>query len=232
MIHGKSVTLVIPAHNEEEGLPCVLGAVPGCVDEVVVVDNCSTDNTAEVARVFGCTVVYQPEKGYGSAYMAGFAAVRTDLVTTADADGTYPVNMIPDLAKVLLEDDLHFISARRRPDDHAGTVNSTLRFAGNFILSAATVVLFQRMILDSQSGMWIFRRDILDGITLTSRGMALSEELKIRAWTKPGLRCREVDIPFSYSERMGKPKLNLWRDGTRNLLFLLALRFGIPMTKA
>lgn len=232
MVQGRSVTLVIPAHNEEEGLPCVLGAVPECVDEVVVVDNCSTDNTADVARGFGCTVVHQPEKGYGSAYMAGFAAVRTDLVTTADADGTYPVNMIPELVQVLLNDDLHFISARRRPDDHAGTLNSTLRFAGNFVLSAATVFLFQRMILDSQSGMWVFRRDVLDGITLTSRGMAMSEEFKIRAWTKPGLRCREVNIPFSYSERMGKPKLNLWRDGARNLLFLFALRFGIPMTRA
>jgi glycosyltransferase involved in cell wall biosynthesis len=232
MILDRTVTLVIPAHNEQEGLPCVLRAVPDCVDEVVVVDNCSTDNTAQVARGFGCTVVYQPEKGYGSAYMAGFAAVRTDLVTTADADGTYPVNLIPDLARVLLSDDLHFISARRRPDDHAGTLNSTLRFAGNFVLSAATIVLFQRTILDSQSGMWVFRRDILDSINLTSRGMALSEEFKIKAWTAPGLRCREVNIPFSYSERMGKPKLNLWRDGVRNLLFLFALRFGIPMTRA
>lgn len=232
MIQGKTLSLVIPAHNEEEGLPCVLRAVPDCVDEVVVVDNCSTDNTAEVARGFGCTVVYQPEKGYGSAYMAGFAAAGTDLVTTADADGTYPVHMIPDLAGILLKDDLDFISARRRPDDHANTLNSTLRFAGNFVLSAATVLLFQRMILDSQSGMWCFKREILDGITLTSRGMAMSEEFKIKAWTKRGLRCRELDIPFSYSERMGKPKLNLWRDGARNLLFLFALRFKIPMTKA
>ncbi len=224
--------MVIPAHNEEEGLPCVLRAVPDCVDEVVVVDNCSTDNTAGVAKGFGCTVVYQPEKGYGSAYMAGFAAVGTDLVTTADADGTYPVNMIPELTGILLKDGLHFISARRRPDDHAGSLNSTLRFAGNFVLSAATVVLFQRMILDSQSGMWCFKREILDGITLTSRGMAMSEEFKIKAWTRHGLRCREVNIPFSYSERLGKPKLNLWRDGARNLLFLFALRFGIPMTKA
>lgn len=232
MIQGKTVSLVIPAHNEEEGLPCVLGAVPDCIDEVVVVDNCSTDKTAEVARGFGCRVVYQPEKGYGSAYMAGFATVGTDLVTTADADGTYPVHMIPELAGILLRDDLDFISARRRPDDHANTLNSTLRFAGNFVLSTATVVLFQRMILDSQSGMWVFKREILDGITLTSRGMAMSEEFKIKAWTKRGLRCRELDIPFSYSERMGKPKLNLWRDGARNLLFLFALRFGIPMTKA
>lgn len=232
MIQGRSLSLVIPAHNEEEGLPCVLKAVPACVDEVLVVDNCSTDATAEVARGFGATVVHQPEKGYGSAYMAGFARVSTDLVSTADADGTYPVHRIPELTETLIVQNLDFISARRKPDDHSGTLNNTLRFSGNFILSAATVILFQRMIRDSQSGMWVFRREVLDRISLTSRGMAMSEEFKIKVWTRPDLRCREVDIPFSYSERMGKPKLNLWRDGARNLLFLFALRFGIPMTKA
>lgn len=232
MIQGRTLSLVIPAHNEEEGLPSVLRAVPECVDEVLVVDNCSTDDTASVAKSFGARVVYQPEKGYGSAYMAGFAALSTDLVTTADADGTYPVHRIPELGETLLREGLDFISARRRPDDHSGTLNNTLRFSGNFILSAATVVLFQRMIRDSQSGMWFFRREILDRIPLTSRGMAMSEEFKIRVWTEPGLRCREVDVPFSYSERMGKPKLNLWRDGVRNLVFLFALRLRIPMTKA
>ncbi len=210
----------------------MLTAVPDCVDDVIVVDNCSTDKTKDVAKSYGCRVVFQPEKGYGSAYQAGFASVATELVATADADGTYPVHMIPGLADSLLREGYDFISARRMPDDHAGTFNNALRFSGNFVLSAATVLLFARMIRDSQSGMWVFKRGILDRITLTSRGMAMSEELKIKAWTTKGLRCGEFAIPFSYSERMGKPKLNLWRDGVRNLLFLFALRLGIPMTKA
>lgn len=74
MISGMTVSLVIPAHNEEKGLPRVLAAVPEEIDEVIVVDNASTDSTATVAASFGprVRVVPQPVKGYGSAYMAGF----------------------------------------------------------------------------------------------------------------------------------------------------------------
>jgi len=62
--------------------------------------------------------------------------------------------------------------------------------------------------------------------------MAFSEELKIEAWCNPRIRCAEVSVPFKYSDRIGAPKLNLWRDGFRNLLFLLAKRLGVPMTGA
>lgn len=232
MIAGMSVTLVIPAHNEEQGLPGVLSAVPKSVDEVIVIDNSSTDRTAEVARAFGARVVQEPRKGYGSAYMAGLAAASTDLIATADADGTYPVQKIPEIVELLASANLDFISARRVPDDHARNLNSMLRFTGNALLTFCTILLFFRRISDSQSGMWVFRRTILQGLRLTSLGMPFSEELKIEVWRSRGIRCREVGIPFSYSDRVGAPKLRLWRDGFRNLVFLFAKRLGIPMTGA
>ncbi len=232
MYREMTVGLVIPAHNEEEGLPSVLRSVPEMVDRVFVVDNCSTDNTSRVAAEYGAVVIDQPLKGYGSAYKAGFAAVDTDLVCTADADGTYPVERIPGLIDELLDNELDFISARRIPDDHSRTLNNVMRFTGNWILTAVTMLLFWRRILDSQSGMWVFKRSVLDRISLTSNGMPLSEELKIEVWRNPGLRAREVGVPFSYSDRMGKAKLNLWRDGFRNLVFLFAKRLKIPMTGA
>ncbi|PIE51846.1 glycosyl transferase family 2 [Candidatus Fermentibacteria bacterium] len=232
-MHGTmTVGLVIPAHNEEQGLPAVLEAVPDTVDKVFVVNNCSTDRTAEVAEQYGCIVVDQPVKGYGSAYKAGFAAVDTDLVCTADADGTYPVDRIPELLDCLTEENLDFISARRIPDDHSHSLNNVMRFSGNFILTLVTMLLFWRKILDSQSGMWVFRRSVLDHVNLTSDGMPLSEELKIEVWINRNIKARETGVPFSYSDRMGKAKLNLWRDGFRNLVFLFAKRFGIPMTGA
>jgi glycosyltransferase involved in cell wall biosynthesis len=232
MIEGLSVALVIPAHNEELGLPRVLGSVPEGVDEVIVVDNGSTDRTAEVAASLGARVVPEPRKGYGSAYMAGLAAASSDVIATSDADGTYPVREIPDLVRRLVAGELDFISARRIPDDHARNLNNVLRFSGNAVLTLCTMVLFFRRIRDSQSGMWIFRRSILPRLKLTSLGMPFSEELKIEVWRNPGIRCREFGIPFSYSDRVGAPKLRLWRDGFRNLVFLFARRFGIPMTKA
>jgi len=232
MIHGKTITLVIPAHNEEIGLPHVLGHVPDEVDQIIVVDNCSTDGTSRVAADFGCVVVNQPLKGYGHAYQAGLQAVESDIIVTADADGTYPVDRISSLVEILLEDQLDFISCSRKPDDHAGNLNNIMRFTGNFILSAFTMLLYWHFIRDSQSGMWVFHREVLDRIRLTSGGMAFSEEMKIEVWSLKDIKCREVDIPFSYSERMGKAKLNLWRDGFRNLIFLFAKRLGIPMTRA
>ena len=232
MIGKYSIGLVIPAHNEEEGITAVLKAVPDQVDRVFVVANCCTDATAQVAQKHGAIVIDQPIKGYGSAYKAGFAAVDTDIVCTADADGTYPVQNIPELVNDLLEHKLDFISARRIPDDHSGTVNNIMRFSGNWILTAFTMILFWRRILDSQSGMWVFHRKILEKVNLTSDGMPFSEELKIEVWSHKSIKSAERGIPFSYSSRVGKAKLNLWRDGFRNLVFLFAKRFRIPMTGA
>jgi len=234
MIAGKTVSLVIPAHNEEKGLLRVLAAVPEGIDEIIVVDNASTDSTAAVAASFGprVRVVPQPEKGYGSAYMAGLPASTSEILTTADADGTYPVELIPFLVEKLEGGGWDFISARRVADDRAGNFNNILRFSGNAILTAWTVILFWKFIRDSQSGMWVFRKSVLDRLKLTSRGMPFSEEIKIEAWRARGVRCCEVPVHFSYSTRLGEAKLRLWRDGARNLAFLFAKRFGIPMTGA
>ncbi len=232
MICGRTVSLVIPAYNEEQGLPRVLGSVPEGIDEVLVVDNASTDRTSEVARSFGARVLLQPEKGYGSAYMAGLPAATGEIVSTADADGTYPVELIPFLVEKLESGAWDFVSARRVADDRAHNLENIMRFSGNAVLTAVTVVLFLRLIRDSQSGMWVFRRPVLERLRLTSRGMPFSEEIKIEAWRSRGIRCCEIPVPFSYSERLGEAKLRLWRDGFRNLVFLLARRFGIPMTGA
>ena len=232
MVGGFSVGLLIPAHNEEEGLPAVLKLVPSSVDKVYVVANCCTDSTAEVAEKLGAIVIDQPIIGYGSAYKAGFAVVETDIVCTADGDGTYPVNRIPEIVEDLLANKLDFISARRIPDDHSSTLKNVMRFSGNLVLTAFTMLLFGKKILDSQSGMWIFHQRILEKVNLTSDGMPFSEEFKIEVWNHRDIKCAERSIPFSYSSRLGKAKLNLWRDGFRNLVFLFAKRLGISMTGA
>ncbi len=224
MFRGKRISVVIPCHNEEEGVRATIEQMPAIVDEVVVVDNASTDRTAEVARALGARVIPESRKGYGRAYKTGFENARGDIIVTMDGDGTYPPNSIPLLLHVLLEERIDFMSARRWRSKNDKS-KSPLRLIGNAVLSTGTMLLFRRFLIDSQSGMWIFRRDILQRIRPESDGMALSQEIKILAFTHPDIRC--LEMPIYYGDRVGESKLNLWRDGFGNLLALGKLRMSL-----
>jgi glycosyltransferase involved in cell wall biosynthesis len=222
MYRGKRVSVVIPCHNEEDGIAAVLDQMPSIVDEVVVVDNCSTDNTAGVATDRGARVVPEQRKGYGYAHKAGYAAARGDIVITMDGDGTYPPDSIPLLLYVMAEEKVDFITARRWYSRN-GDTKSPIRLLGNAVLSGTMMLLYFKFIVDSQSGMWMFKKEILSDLDLTSNGMALSEEIKIEAFTHPSVRA--IEIPIYYGERIGDSKLNIWKDGLYNLFFLLKKRF-------
>jgi dolichol-phosphate hexosyltransferase len=92
-------------------------------------------------------------------------------------------------------------------------------------LSTVTLVLFRRFIWDSQSGMWILKRELLPKFQPWSDSMALSQEIKILAFTQPRMRC--LEMPIFYGEhRIGESKLNMWRDGFGNLLHLFKMRLS------
>jgi glycosyltransferase involved in cell wall biosynthesis len=224
MFLGKRISVVIPCHNEEEGVRAVIEQMPPVVDEILVVDNASTDRTSEVARELGARVVYEERKGYGRAYRTGFAKARGDIIVTMDGDGTYPPNSIPLLVQVLLTEKLDFMTARRWRSKQDKS-KSPLRLFGNAVLTSVTMVLFRRFLVDSQSGMWVFRRDALPLFQPTSDTMALSQEIKILAFTNAKVRC--LEMPIYYGERVGESKLNLWRDGFGNLLQLFRLRLTL-----
>ncbi len=216
-----TIGVVIPCYNEEDGVRGVIGRMPQVVDEVVVVDNNCTDRTAEVAAALGARVVAEKTPGYGAAYKAGLRAVRSDLVVTLDGDGTYPPEEIPRLVDILLEQRLDFLSASRFPLVDVRAMDLSNRI-GNRVLTVAAALLFSRSIRDSQSGMWVFRRSVLERLRLTSDGMAFSEEIKLEALLR-GLRFGEAHIP--YGARIGEVKLQKWRDGWNNLWFLVRKRF-------
>lgn len=221
-----NISIVIPCYNEEAGIGRVLSRIPDFITEIIVVDNNSSDRTAEIAREWKATVIHEPRQGYGNAYKAGLAAARGDVIVTMDGDGTYPTIAIAYLVDILLEDELDFVSARRMPIDWRKSFNNIQRYIGNLGLTTILAFLFGKIIRDSQSGMWVFRRSVLDNITLTSDGMAFSEELKVETFCHPKLRCREVPIQFKYIERIGASKLNLWHDGFLNMIFLFKKRFS------
>ena len=222
MYKSLSITVIIPCLNEEQGIEKVLRAMPEFVDEVIVVDNNSTDRTSEVATALGAKVVREQVRGYGRSYKRGFAETTSDLIITLDGDHSYPVDAISYLIEAFLHLEVDFLNASRFPvRDRRGM--SFINEIGNLGLSLAMSILFFRWVRDSQSGMWVFRRSILKHMKLESDGMGFSEEIKIEALRDSRIRFGEISI--MYSSRVGETKLNIWRDGVQNLLLLFKKRF-------
>ena len=217
-----SISVVIPCYNEEEGVQKVIKSLPGSVDEVVVVDNNCTDRTAEVSRALGARVVKETTRGYGAAYKAGLAAVTGDVTITMDGDGTYPSEQIEELVDFLVDRKLDFVSASRFPLNNPEAMSFTNK-VGNMILTVAMLLLYGTGIRDSQSGMWVYRSSIFSRMKLTSDGMPFSEEIKIEAIRAKDIHFGEYHV--NYHPRIGEVKLDKWRDGFRNLSFLVKKRF-------
>jgi len=222
MYKGQSITVIIPCLNEEQGIEKVLRSMPDFVDEIIVVDNASTDRTSEVAESLGARVIREAVRGYGRSYKRGFHSATGDVIITLDGDHSYPADALSYLIEALLHLEVDFLNASRFPvrNRHAMSFKHKM---GNLALSLAMSILFFRWVRDSQSGMWVFRRAILKDMKLESDGMAFSEEIKIEALRNPRIRFGEISI--QYSSRLGEIKLNPWRDGLQNLGFLLKKRF-------
>jgi glycosyltransferase involved in cell wall biosynthesis len=224
------ISIIMPALNEVGCIEDVVSSVPvkefaerGFDTEILVVDNNSQDGTGETARRAGARVVCEPRRGYGLAYRTGFKEARGSVICTLDADRSYPISILPTMVDTLLRDELDFMSTDRFAFMHNGVMSRKNR-VGNALLTLVSRALFRLPFRDSQSGMWVFRRDILDRMRLNATGMALSEEIKIEAGWKLKARCAEVPIHYGY--RCGRPKLRAWRDGIGNLLFLLRKRLS------
>lgn len=223
MYKGLSLTVVIPCLNEEQGIEQVLSRMPSFVDQIIVVDNGSTDRTADVAQSFGARVIRENVRGYGRAYKRGFSDATGDIIITLDGDHSYPPDAISYLLEAFLHLEVDFLNASRFPVRDKAAMSFKHKF-GNFVLSVAMSLLYFHWVRDSQSGMWVFRRSILDGFRLESDGMAFSEEIKIEALRSPNVRFAEISI--LYTSRLGEIKLNPWRDGFFNLYFLAKKRFS------
>ena len=221
MYKDRRITVVIPCLNEELGIVEVLSRMPRFVDETIVVDNDSTDRTAEHARRFGARVIHERIRGYGRAYKTGLFQAQGDVIVTLDGDQSYPVDAISYLLEVFLRSGVRFLSASRFPLKNRSAMSLKHRI-GNRVLSLVMSCLFFRWVLDSQSGMWVFERDSLTEMDLVSDGMAFSEEIKIEAIRNCKIGFKEIYI--DYSNRMGEIKLRPWRDGLANLLFMARKR--------
>src|ERR1700733_144238 len=180
MYKGQKITVIMPCLNEEQAIELLLQKMPGYVDEMIVVDNGSTDRTSEVARSWGAKVIREDLRGYGRAYKTGFASATGDIIVTLDGDHSYPPDAISYLLEAFLHLEVDFLNASRFPVRDSKAMSFKHKF-GNMVLSLAMSILYFRWVRDSQSGMWVFRRAILKDMKLVADGMAFSEEIKIGA---------------------------------------------------
>lgn len=218
-----SLTVVIPAYNEEQGIAEIMERVLAVrADlhrvgisqlELLVVDDGSKDKTAQIANTF-CendplvrVITHKKNKGYGGALKTGFSQATSDLIGFMDADGTYPPEFYPQLCQSIQDGAELVIGSRMAGQD---SQMPKTRKLGNFIFANLLSVLGWQKISDSASGMRVFRKEILPRIYPLPDGLNLTPVMSTRAIYED---IKMVEVPIPYSERLGRSKLSVVKDG-------------------
>jgi glycosyltransferase involved in cell wall biosynthesis len=218
------VSVVMPCLNEEEAIgPCIekiqrTFAAAGIDGEIVVCDNGSTDASVAIAERMGARVVHQPLRGYGNAYLKGFASARGRYLVMGDADDTYDFTMIPEFLAALREEGVQFVTGSRYLGGGDAHITALHRWFGNPALTRILNLLFGTRYTDVYCGFRAFSREAYDAIRPVSPGMEFNLELAINAGLA-GLSTRE--IPIVLAPRKGESKLRTFRDGWRSLRMML-----------
>jgi hypothetical protein len=220
------VSVVIPCLNEEASIEhCVRQALDaihstGLTGEVVVVDNGSTDRSAEVAQAAGARVVYEDQKGYGRAYLRGFREARGGMIFMGDGDGTYNFSELP-LFLQKMQGGVEFVmGSRLRGNIHPGALIWWRRF-GNFLLSGMLRMVFRPGITDAHCGLRLISREAVDRMPLAAPGMEFASEMIILA-KRQGVRMAEVPIEYATRPEDSPSKLKSIPDGLRHVRYMLA----------
>jgi glycosyltransferase involved in cell wall biosynthesis len=220
-----TVSVVIPARNEATNLPHVFGTLPPWVDEIILVDGHSTDDTVEVTRALcpEAKVIAQVGRGKGDALLAGFAAATGDIIVTIDADGsTHGAEIIQFVGALLAGADFakgSRFSGSGRSDDITG-----VRRRGNRLLNLLVNRMFRTQFTDLCYGYNAFWARHLGALRLDCVGFEVETLMNIRA-AKAGLKIHE--IPSHERRRIfGSSNLHACRDGWRILKVIIRERFS------
>jgi glycosyltransferase involved in cell wall biosynthesis len=218
------VSVVMPCLNEEEAIGACIEKIQRTFaraelrGEVVVCDNGSTDGSVAIAQQMGARVVHEPARGYGNAYLKGFASARGRYLVMGDADDTYDFTMIPQFLSALHEEGCEFVTGSRYLGHGDRHITALHRWFGNPALTRTLNSLFGTRYTDVYCGFRAFSREAYDRIRPVSPGMEFNLELAINA----GLaRLKIREIPIVLAPRKGESKLRTFRDGWRSLRMML-----------
>lgn len=192
--------VVLPCLDEASALPGVLARIPRGW-RAIVVDNGSTDGSAELARSLGATVVREPQRGFGAACHAGLRAATAEYVCFCDCDGSLDPALLPSFVRRIADGEIDLLLGRRRPEGR-GAWPPHAR-AGNLALAR---MLRRRtgLRLHDLGPMRAARRTDLLALGLTDRRSGYPLQMVVRA-SDAGLRVAETDVP--YLPRTGKSKV-------------------------
>jgi glycosyltransferase involved in cell wall biosynthesis len=215
-----TISVVIPALNEAKNLPHVLGSLPSFINEVVLVDGCSTDGTVEVARKHypDIKIVGQTRRGKGNALACGFQSARGDIIVMLDADGSADPSEITDFVRVL-KNGADFAKGSRFIKGGGSSDLTPLRRLGNACLVRLVNALYRTRYSDLCYGYNAFWADCLRYLDVDCDGFEVETLLNIRA-AEIGLCVTEVPS-FERDRIYGTSNLRAIRDGLRILRTIL-----------
>jgi len=215
---AKTVAILLPALNEEQGIGPTIDALPlksihamGYDCRVVVVDGNSKDRTVEIALGKGATIVLQRGKGKGRGVRQALREVEADYLIMLDSDGTYPAESIPDFLEEL-EAGAHVVLGSRMKGRIEEGAMSRTNLLGNHLLSGLATLLYGRRCTDVCTGMWGFDREAVNRLKLNSNFFEIEAEFFAQA-VKAKLQV--VEVPIVYKARHGESKLGGVKTGIK-----------------
>lgn len=226
MVNKPEISVVMPCLDEEKTIGiCIEKAMAameqmGVRGEIVVSDNGSKDRSVEIAESLGARVVYQPEKGYGHAYLKGIVEAEGEYIVIGDSDNTYDFRELERFVLPLRNGADMVMGNRFKGKILPGAMPWHHQYIGNPVLSGLLNLFFRTGIGDAHCGIRSFTRQAFERMHLQTGGMEFASEMVIHA-AKAGLRIEEVPITYYPRAEGTEAKLRSFRDGWRHLRFML-----------